>query len=609
MNANQKANVPGTFVPPSRSQSRLVPGIVCLLIIPSFACPPKTYTTVAEWNAGQLFNTIGVADAADGQLQLVDPGQIRTFPTLWPANAGEDTLTKFDTNLNKEVGRYRTWFLSAAHNEFTGPAPSRTSVDGSGNVYVVNRHFDGKVVSVLKILTSDAGAVDRNGNGVIDTAVDSNNNGLVTGAEILAAIDDGGPAGTVGGIAGDGIPQIAEFRDERIKWFKQIPGSAGHLGRSCALDPSGNLWVGGYSPGNYWKLDSATGAILAGPVPTPSLTPYGAVVDSAGMLWSAGLSTAMGQLNTNTATYVTTRFGRDNYGIALDDSRTRVYLGRGNPYGVFDTTALAFSFPAATGTNSYGISTAGNGDILVHGRVGFGFAGGVTRYRATDHSVVWSAAAQATATGGSARGVAPDANGDVFTINLDTNNVSKFRGSDGAPLGVFPIGSRPYSYSDLSGSSFLQTNLIGTWTNEHSDLLRGNKNCVVSWASTGPGVVKVEIAGSGSPGAPGAFSEAANGVIVPAGAGKYITIRVTLQADNQISPAVQNLTLKSCPEIGDFDGNCCVDMADYNLMRAAYLTPRSTDPKWDVNGDGVFNVVDLRREVVLFCSSGGTACP
>jgi hypothetical protein len=233
---------------------------------------------------------------------------------------------------------------------------------------------------------------------------------------------------------------------------------------------------------------------------------------------------------------------------------------------------------------------------------------GATRFR-NDHSVVWSSSSQPGGVEGQSRGIVPDANGDVFTVNVDTNNVSKYRGSNGAHLGVFPIGFRPYSYSDFSGSSFLQTNLIGTWTAEHADTLRGNKNPTVSWNSGGSGSVLVEVAGSDTAGSPGSFVPAPNGVQVPGVAGKYISIRVTLQAANQVSPFVEDLTLNTCPQKGDFNDDCCNDLADLTIMRNAYnMKPRPTDPKWDLNGDGKFDIADLRMEVLLFCYPGGAAC-
>ncbi|MFN0125185.1 MAG: hypothetical protein ACKV19_00680, partial [Verrucomicrobiales bacterium] len=156
--------------------------------------------------------------------------------------------------------------------------------------------------------------------------------------------------------------------------------------------------------------------------------------------------------------------------------------------------------------------------------------------------------------------------------------------------------------------SFLQTNLIGTWTAESNDLLRGNEECIVRWDGAGPGTIKVELAGSDTAGVPGPFVPAADGVVVPGVAGKYITVRVTLQAANQESPSVEELSIDCCPQIGDYDNDCSIEMDDYLMMRTAY-NAKSTDPKWDINKDGKFNVADLRRLVVLFCLPGGTQLP
>ena len=105
----------------------------------------KTYTLNADFALGILdgVNYTAVAN----QLQLNAEGT--TFPIAWIANAGEDTVSKFDTNVNKEVARYRTWFGPAGqagyfnhlNNAYGGAAPSRTAVDINGNAYVLNRHF------------------------------------------------------------------------------------------------------------------------------------------------------------------------------------------------------------------------------------------------------------------------------------------------------------------------------------------------------------------------------------------------------------------------------------------------------------------------------------
>jgi DNA-binding beta-propeller fold protein YncE len=60
---------------------------------------------------------------------------------MWIANAGEDSVSKWDTTNNKELARYHTWFDSYTHGAWEGAAPSRTAVDSQGNVYVANRAY------------------------------------------------------------------------------------------------------------------------------------------------------------------------------------------------------------------------------------------------------------------------------------------------------------------------------------------------------------------------------------------------------------------------------------------------------------------------------------
>ena len=90
----------------------------------------KTYTLDADFALGVLDGVNYDAPNSD-QLQLNAVGT--TFPVAWIANAGEDTVSKFDTNLNKEIARYRTWFGPAGQagfynhlgNAYDGAAPSR----------------------------------------------------------------------------------------------------------------------------------------------------------------------------------------------------------------------------------------------------------------------------------------------------------------------------------------------------------------------------------------------------------------------------------------------------------------------------------------------------
>ena len=132
----------------------------------------RTYTLDIDFDLGLLDGVNHTAPNIN-QLQLNTVGT--TFPIMWIANAGEDTVSKFDTVGNVELARYRTWFGPAGqtgsrgiHGAYSGPAPSRTAVDIQGNAYVLNRFFENKRPVLIKILAE--GFIDRNGNGVMDTA-------------------------------------------------------------------------------------------------------------------------------------------------------------------------------------------------------------------------------------------------------------------------------------------------------------------------------------------------------------------------------------------------------------------------------------------------------
>jgi hypothetical protein len=578
-------------------------GIAVSILLPAaslFAAAgaTKVYTLDADFDLGVLFNVNHTAPN-NNQLQL--NSQSATFPVLWVANAGEDTVSKIDTNTGKEVGRYRTWFSSGLHSEFSGPAPSRTAVDADGNCYVANRHFDGRPASVVKILAS--GGVDRNGNGVIDTSVDADNNGIISGAELRAITDANA----------NSIPEIGEVADERIGWIVQV-GPANGLGRSLSIDPQGNIWVGLYNSRVYYKLNPANGAIIAGPINVTPNTPYGSVVDASGILWGASLSSNLLKLDTNTNTFVGTfTHGGSNYGIGFGNSR--VYLGQQNPVVQFNPATNAFS-NINLGFSALGVSVGSNGDILVHGFTG-GSNGGASRIR-PDGSIRWSVPNQAGAADFNGRGCVPDANDDVWTINLSTNNVQKYAALTGAPLGVFPVGSRPYSYSDATGSTFVQTIGLGRWNVVFDTGVAGTDDTVISWNSLVPAgaSLAVSTAASNTKSLVSDYNQADYVPVSNGGtaslAGRYHAIQVTFTAapSTSASPILHDLTIAAPSSCGNFDlnGNGCVDRTDTNLLLAA-IRAGSQDSRYDMNCDGKVDIADSRFLATKYTIAGGAPCP
>jgi streptogramin lyase len=396
----------------------ITPAILTLLVILSLtgsamADTSKTYTLDDDFDEGTF---VGVEHSTvKDQLQLTK--EATTFPFMWIANAGEDTISKWDTNKNKELARYNTWFGSpASHDAWSGPSPSRTCVDVEGNCYVANRHFDYRPADVIKILLDDY--VDRNGNGKLDTSTDSDNSGVITPDEMLPMTDTNN----------NGKIDDSEIKDERIAWAVSV-GPENGLGRALAIDTEGNVWLGLYNEQAYYKLSSVDGSVLEGPISVSPNTPYGAAIDKHGILWGSSLSYNLLKLDTKTkdvSVYDHSNYGYD-YGIALgydDNNNTHVYQAgaEGNTYIEFNSVTETFSTPAQIQYPCYGIATDSKGNILASNLN----TGEVTKF-APDGSVIWSAGAQVNS---EARGTVVDSNDDVWVIHREASKLSNFSGSD-----------------------------------------------------------------------------------------------------------------------------------------------------------------------------------
>lgn len=573
-----------------------------MLLLPlALSAATKTYTTDTDFDLGAL-DGVNHDAPNNNQLQLNRIGT--TFPVLWIANAGEDTVSKIDTNNNKEIARYRTGFgpsgqagfVSHLGNAYAGPAPSRTAVDIQGNAYVLNRHFDGKSAVLIKILAE--GGIDRNGNGVIDTSSDLNNNGIIAGAEILP----------MGDANGNGYIDAAELQDERIAWARRVPDGIaapfrnGALGRSLCIAPDGNLWVGLFNDGTYYKVASSDGSTVSGPH-SIGLTPYGCLVDRNGILWSADLGSRLGKLDTsNPSSVATFSFSMSNYGIALGNDR--VYLAtysgaNGRPFARFNPTTNSFDTPAAANHGALGVAVDGSGNIIA----GNYSSGGVTKF-APGGAVLWQRPAQGGT--GEVRGVAVDANNDVWLIHRTTANISKYRGSDGTPLGVFPIGNEPYTYSDAAGFAARNiTNNTGTWTVVFDGGAAGTAWGKVNWGDLVPtgASIGVQIRSADSVAGLSLLTYQPVGKNVQFTAtGRYIQIQARLNANTDgDSPVLYDLTVNSNNLSCDIDQNGAIDINDINAIRSSIgQTPVAGDAR-DANGDNKITINDVRL-CVMKCS-------
>lgn len=549
----------------------------------------KTYTLDADFALGAL-SGLNYAAPNSNQLQLNAVGT--TFPVMWIANAGEDTVSKFDTINNIELGRYRTWFgptgqpghINHLNNAYGGPAPSRTAVDLEGNAYVLNRCFNGCGATnrpvLMKILAE--GFIDRNGNGVADTSSgptplpmgDSNGNGL---------IDQG------------------EITDERIAWAVPVGDNNG-LGRSMCIGTDGNLWMGNYNTRNYYKYNSADGNLLAGPVSTTpttgqpnagSLTPYGCLIDQSGTLWSAGLSSLLGKIEntaSNTGPWAVSSFnaGGSCYGIGLGTG----IVVQGQCNRKFDPATNTFS-DIGFSVSTFGIVVDGAGDII----------GGQTSVQKVSPAgvVQWTAPLQGGGT--YAVGIQVDSNNDVWQMEFSSSGrVKKYQGTNGAPLGVFPVGNLPYTYSDASGFAARNvTTPTGTWTVTYDGGNAGSPWGTIDWNDLVPAGAAVTVQARSADVEADLASQAYQPVsknVEFAATGRYIQIQTRLNANTAgDSPILYDLTVasKNNSIVCDVNSDGVVNNADLSAIRAKN-GQNATGPgdPFDPNGDGKINVADVR---------------
>ena len=240
-------------------------------------------------------------DSSQGFLNL--SSDVRVPPYLWVANSYEATISKIDTNTNKEVARY--WTGGGGQSLLTlgddGHYPSRTSVDSQGNVFVANRRLNR---ALLKIAGPERNCIDRNNNGIIDTSRDEDNSGVIEYDEIIPW-----DANT------DGIPD-----DECILFVVNYwPGLSGSdvAGRAVSIDLNGYVWVGIWQEAKYYKIDPNDGSLLDEVtinIDKFDHHPYGSVIDGNGYLWSSGsgVESSVVRIDTNIdhtddpATYIST---------------------------------------------------------------------------------------------------------------------------------------------------------------------------------------------------------------------------------------------------------------------------------------------------------------
>jgi hypothetical protein len=295
--------------------------------------PTKEFPLLTDPNKDPLEKDNGVSRDVNGFLKLDSTHTV--FNYLWIANTsdlgGVGTASKIDSKTVREVARYKTYTCyslktggtaqcdgmngccsiddwgryQARKNKMAQPphqqvqttnnAPSRTSVDFNGDLFISNRAFGGQS-AVTKIANDLANCIDRNKNGKIDTSADTNGNGWIE----TDCNGDGQPddiASVKAKPCSNGMKQ--EFfgdDDECVVWTSNT-FTSGAIGRPLGLAGGdtnvSDAWAGSFQLGKFVRIDGNTG-LGKDDVQLPQecfggTGPYGLAVDASGIGWTPDL--------------------------------------------------------------------------------------------------------------------------------------------------------------------------------------------------------------------------------------------------------------------------------------------------------------------------------
>jgi hypothetical protein len=271
-------------------------------------------------------------------------GTSTTTHVLWVTSTLEGTISKIDTRERVEVARYVTGPLGAAAALFSGGGdnPSRTSVDGRGDVVVGNRAFSGQG-SLTRIAAGDC--PDADGDGAVETSSG--------GSDVLPWGDD-----------------------ECVLWNAPV-GDPTNIVRAVAVQDRAGLdgtvdervWAGLFNTHVYHELDRADGSATGVTADCSPCTPYGAAIDRDGNLWSSCLSLNMCRFDTEDTDDVEVLSPPNNtYGITVDEEG-RVWSAAGGSA----SDALSYydvdtgDFTQIAGVLGAGIAADGAGYVWVGG--------------------------------------------------------------------------------------------------------------------------------------------------------------------------------------------------------------------------------------------------
>jgi len=482
-----------------------------------------TYTLNSDFEKGIL---VGVEfESVPDQLQLTK--EAITLPFIWVPNSNDGTVSKVDTRTGRELGRYRTGPTSSAN-------PSRTTVDLKGNCWVGNR----QIGTAVKIgLFENGQYIDRNGNGIIETSQDLNGDGVISGDEILPWGQDECvlyEVVLIPGKEGTFIPGTYTNGYDNNDWGVGV--------RGIAIDAKGYVWLGGYGIKKYFKVNNENGQIVQTiDVSSVNHTPYGAVVDANGILWSSGASqNHVLKLDTSTGKFDIINVGHFVYGLGLDRSNHLFVSGWENSKLTrINTLTGKIDWTHEGIYQSRGVAVTDDGDVWVAN------SGPGTVARWSNDGILKTV----INVGKTPTGVSVDADGKVWVVNYDDEFIKRIDPlSNTIDLEKRIIGGYHYGYSDMTGIiSRNSTTRIGQWTVIHNSKTLNTPWGTILWNASVPTntSLTVKVRSSNDLKTWSLWEKAHNGFpLISTPPGKYLQIDVTMQTlDIDSSPILYDLTV------------------------------------------------------------------
>lgn len=485
----------------------------------------QTYTFDEDFDNGTMAGL--EHETTHNQLQISNPPA--TIPFIWVPNSNEGTVSKVDTRTGKELGRYRV-------SPFSYSSPSRTTVDLQGNCWVANRQTG----TAVKIgLYENGGYIDRNLNGIIETSMDLNDDGIIDGDELLPWGLDECVLYDIILIPGREGTYIPGQYTEGYANDSSNPGP-----RGVAVDAQNNIWVGTYATMKFYYINGSNGQIIKViDVSSVNHKSYGAIIDENGVIWSSGHDgNNVLRLNPEDNSFFKINIPHFVYGLGIDRQNHLFVSGwTDSKLTRINTLTGAIEWTISCPIQSRGITVTDDGDVWVANSQ----AGTVSRY---SNDGILKATINV---GNNPTGLSMDADGKVWVVNYGDEYIHRINpATNSIELSKRIHGGLHYGYSDMTGAvSRTITTKLGTWTVIHDSEVNNVSWGIVSWNSFVPtGTdLNVKVRSSNDKINWSTWEEVQNGVLLGSKLpGRYLQVLVTFQIiSGQTSPILYDLSVKA----------------------------------------------------------------